>query len=1008
MLRHNYRSVQLFGGGGLTILALAYKKVVVNMDNVFIKNNKGDVVGGVLLLISAGEGSINIVMTSSSVAKNNLTRNRKGGGVGIFIIRPSTNKQQNVNNNNNNINITFSNMTILANTGAAFGGGMFIGYPNYLSGNALVTIKGCLVILNMATREGHAIYATSDSTNIEEINIYNISIIMEDSAITRNGEGMSPFNIDGHYHKEDDWDLLKGSTMKFVRVNIVIIRGTGKQGGQWGAGQFIIQQNTGSGIALTDTNITFNGLIKISQSHAIEGQSILLKELSYLFIKGPANISLSFGEGYFLYSMISAVASPYGQYKSCPIQFIDDSNDDISVHFVDRNNPVTLIYSDGLQHCNKSFSRYFTDSVRKYFASPPIALCICNALESVNSNASCLTHFPDNTKFHKYPGEDLSLQLTASNYKNQSSPAALEINALGRKHHNNKMSITQSILFLKHQCSIVTVPLLKCKGCYELEVGYMIPQTLLAFKVYVDFLSCPLGFELSYSEQDGLGRCTCHPYLIEENIVTNGRCDINTATLGIRAQSWFGEVTIQDNILHPVNDNSSNNSVIAYADICPVGFCKKGVSSVNVLIADSLCRTHRTGVLCGGCTEGYSEMFSSTECGKCSNTGLFYLLALAVYGIIIVLIFFTFRVTVSESYLAGCFFYSAMIMVSIKEDIIYTNQPLIGLFYGLLNMEFSFKHCVYNGMNNLVKTSLAYLLPIYLWLIVGALVLVSKKSSKISNVISQSSIQVLATLCFMSFSKVLRSIVTTFTYTSLKTQQGNYLVWFGDGNVMYWRNQWHASLMILAGIMTITYVLPFMLWTTFCSVALHCKCVRKRRNLVDVFHGQYREGWGWLFGARLFILSLSQLFYVYYRSKSLVTLLSLYVISLSPLTFIQVYWKPFRNKHVNGVESFVLVNLLLVEIITLYQEMSGKKSMIIVAVLLYSVLIKIIIGLAIKVIKRMKYTLIGRKARVFGHYAKMKLEKYKCIKRREQEEGEMMNSRENDTNYREPLLNYLH
>lgn len=733
-----------------------------------------------------------------------------------------------------------------------------------------------------------------------------------------------------------------------------------------------------------------------------------MKELSYLFIKGPANISISFGEGFFLYSMISAVGRPYGQYKSCPIQFIDDNNDDISVQFVDRRSPVTLIYSDGLQYCNKSFSRYFTDSERKYFASPPVALCICNALETINNNASCLTHFPDFTEFNKFPGEDFSLQLTASNYKNQSSPAVLEINAIGQRHHNQEMSVTQSILFLKHQCSIVTVPLLKCKSCYQLQVGYMIPQTILVFKVYVNFLSCPFGFKLSYNEQDGFGRCTCHPYLIEENIVTHGRCDINTATLEIPALSWLGEVTIQNNIIHPVTDNSSNNSVIAYADICPVSFCKEGISSVNVLVVDSLCQAHRTGILCGRCTEGYSEMFSSTECGKCSNTGIFYLLAQAVYGIIIVLFFFTFRVTVSESYLAVYFFYSAMIVVSIREDIIHTNQPLIGLFYSLLNMEFGFKHCVFNGMNSLAKTSLAYLLPIYLWLMVGMLVLISKKSSKISNVISQSSIQVLATLCYMSFSKVLRSIVTTFTYTSLKTQQGSYLVWFGDGNVMYWRNQWHASLMLLAGIMTVTYVLPFMLWTTFCSVALHCKCVRKRRNLVDVFHGQYREGWGWLFGARLFVLSLNQLFYVYYRSRSLITLLTLYVISLSPLTFIQVYWKPFRNKYVNGVESFILVNLLLVETITLYNEMSGRKSMIIVAVLLYSALIKIAIGLAIKVIKRMKYTLIGRKARVFGHYAKMKLEKYKCIKRHEQEEGEMMNSRDNDNDYREPLLNFLH
>ena len=261
MLRHNYKSVQLFGGGGLTILAITYKQLVINMNNVLINNNKGNVVGGVLLLISAGEGAINIIMTSSSVSQNNLTRNRKGGGIGIFIIRPLTNKQQNINNNN--INITLSNTTLSGNIGASFGGGMFIGYPNYMSGNALVILKDCLVIQNMASRQGHAIYVTSDSTDIEEISKYNISILLEDSVIVRNGEGMSPFNLDGHHHTYDEWDLLKRSTMKFVRANNLIIRGTGKQRGQWGEGKFIIQENTGSGIALTNTNITLTGFIRI-------------------------------------------------------------------------------------------------------------------------------------------------------------------------------------------------------------------------------------------------------------------------------------------------------------------------------------------------------------------------------------------------------------------------------------------------------------------------------------------------------------------------------------------------------------------------------------------------------------------------------------------------------------------------------------------------------------------------------------------------------------------------
>ena len=101
---------------------------------------------------------------------------------------------------------------------------------------------------------------------------------------------------------------------------------------------------------------------------------------------------------------------------------------------------------------------------------------------------------------------------------------------------------------------------------------------------------------------------------------------------------------------------------------------------------------------------------------------------------------------------------------------------------------------------------------------------------------------------------------------------------------------------------------------------------KKRRNLIDAYQGQYREGWGWWFGAQLWLLVCSCISYALLRGKNPSLLLLLHLVFLAPFTFIQVYYKPYRSKWVNIFECVVLIDLLLLEFITLYGEFKGDVS----------------------------------------------------------------------------------
>ena len=54
--------------------------------------------------------------------------------------------------------------------------------------------------------------------------------------------------------------------------------------------------------------------------------------------------------------------------------------------------------------------------------------------------------------------------------------------------------------------------------------------------------------------------------------------------------------------------------------------------------------------------------------------------------------------------------------------------------------------------------------------------------------------------------------------------------------------------------------------------------------------------------------------------------LLLHLVFLAPFTFIQVYYKPYRGKWVNIFECVILIDLFLLEFITLYGQLKGDVA----------------------------------------------------------------------------------
>ena len=156
------------------------------------------------------------------------------------------------------------------------------------------------------------------------------------------------------------------------------------------------------------------------------------------------------------------------------------------------------------------------------------------------------------------------------------------------------------------------------------------------------------------------------------------------------------------------------------------------------------------------------------------------------------------------------------------------------------------------------------------------------------------------------------------------------------------------------------------MWTTCGSLlARRLRWIKKRRNLIDAYQGQYRDGWGWWFGARLWLLVCSYISYALLRGNNPSLLLLLHLVFLAPFTFLQVYYKPYRGKWVNIFERVILIDLLLLEFITLYGQLKGDVSITepYISVLMLLVLLILISLMAWHCMRYMTRYKSGRKIR---------------------------------------------
>ena len=607
---------------------------------------------------------------------------------------------------------------------------------------------------------------------------------------------------------------------------------------------------------------------------------------------------------------------------------------------------ASSIYGGYLEHCvnENSVLRFENfDSVFKFrdynttpsvVASQPYKACICT--EQPAFYYQCLFEFSVSV----FPGQTIQIPLVGASDFNNSFPSVIRASIDSNYNFAELQDVqkTQQIGLLCKNLSYTistTIQNVNISMTLKVDEAFGSDRAIAdtrAAKVKVGIKECPFGFMLNDSSKG----CSCVKHLETAAVECNIELIIIRKLSGLMwLGNYSGEISVHAN--------------------CPLDYCKRDFFNVDPYNQQEQCNFNRSGVLCGACRRGLGLVLGTSQCKQCSNLYLLLLIVFALAGIGLVLILLKLDLTVSSGMLNGLIFYVNIIQAN--RSIYFPNLSATNSFsYCLavviawLNLDLGVEVCLSSNLTQYSKTWLQFVFPIYIWLIVGTLIIVSRYSIAVSKFTGSSTVSVLATLFLLSYTKILRATLNSVSATVIQTSNGSHLVWLLDGSYSFigWP---HILLFLFALLMLLCYIFPVtfvLLLSSLLQAASNYKVmnwVNTVAPLIDAYQGPYKKKIRFWTGLMLLIRLL--LFTAFAANILGNPELNIMLTILVSSALLGIWWRlgEVYKKGVNNyLEIFFLINLTCISTVTLYFNKQSEN------ILAQEALVGIAVGSALTVL----------------------------------------------------------
>ena len=405
----------------------------------------------------------------------------------------------------------------------------------------------------------------------------------------------------------------------------------------------------------------------------------------------------------------------------------------------------------------------------------------------------------------------------------------------------------------------------------------------------------------------------------------------------IKRGYWFGSVTGKPTVT-----------------FCPINYCNftccetsNGYYHLSPA-KDNQCRPHRSGTACGSCEEGYTLSFDSVECinvKDCSigQTILLLGLILLYWIIIIVAVFSIMHFKVGIGYLYAITYYYSVVDLLLNQiwylsnglnttiSVMSSSAKIIPQFLGQL--------CFTTNMSGIDQQFIHYIHPVAISFFLVLITVLSRRSRRLSNIISKGIIHVICCLLLLSYT----SLATTslLLMRPLIIHDVDKVYTYVSPDIEYFRGR-HLAYAIVAVLFTIIIVigLPLLLaLEPFLNSKINFV---KIKPLLDQFQGCYKDKYR-CFAAYYMICRLVIITTVIANSSNDFIFRYLLIIASVILDLIHQILRPYSNSLLNVFDGIILHLLVLVSVLPLVEFFNSFDSNLVVGMAISLVILPLLI-----------------------------------------------------------------
>ena len=416
---------------------------------------------------------------------------------------------------------------------------------------------------------------------------------------------------------------------------------------------------------------------------------------------------------------------------------------------------------------------------------------------------------------------------------------------------------------------------------------------------------CPVGFQPSSAQTECI--CECDRRLEQYQITS---CFAKNGTIRLDTNIWIGV---------------TNGTGFVIQD-CPFDYCVQKPVNINLSNSDSAdeqCAYKRTGILCGMCKD-ISLVLGSSRCEQCSNYYIFLLVPFALAGIALVAFVLLFNMTVATGTIHGLIFYANILTANHSLFLPFASTPnFLTVFISWLNLDLGIETCFYNGMDSYGKFLLQLAFPTYVFVLIGTIILLCEVSEKFATLLgNRNPVAALCTLILLSYSKLIRTIITALQFTYLNYPDGHSeIVWLYDANVPYFTVS-HIPRFIAAFIVIIlgaiyTILLLFGQCFSRCSSRKIMKWVKntKYNAFIDAYHAPFIPKHRYWMGLLLFAITTHNIVAAM-TTDSPAPIISAGCVALGLILLKLLNTRVYKNRLQDSLETLFLTSIVVLTVAT--------------------------------------------------------------------------------------------